>query len=176
MKILEGLATVVVGLFSWWFVHDFPDEATFLSEDDRARVKARLRADKQSSAEHEDFSMKYFWSALKDWKMYAFMIIYQGADTALYAFSLFLPTIIKALGFTATRANLLTVPPYAVAACFTIFIGWLADRTHQRALCNLGCATLGVVGFLMLIASTNPHIQYAGTFLGAMGIVSLLLV
>jgi len=30
--------------------------------------------------------------------------------------------------------------------------------------------SIGLAGFCMLIASTNPHIQYAGTFLGAMGI------
>lgn len=29
----------------------------------------------------------------------------------LYSFSLFLPTIIKALGYTSTKAQLLTVPP-----------------------------------------------------------------
>lgn len=168
--ILEGLATVLIGCASWWMVHDFPDEATFLTDEDRRRVHARLRLDMQSSAEHEEYNFKYFISALKDWKMYMFMIIYQGCDTALYAFSLFLPTIIKGLGYTNTRANLLTVPPYAVAACFTIFIGWIADRSHQRAYCNLACGVLAVAGFIMLIASTNPHVQYAGTFLGAMGI------
>jgi hypothetical protein len=28
----------------------------------------------------------------------------------------------------------------------------------------------GITGFAMLLGSGNPHIQYAGTFLGAMGI------
>ena len=35
--ILEGLATVLVGIVSFWMVHDFPDDATFLSDVDRAR-------------------------------------------------------------------------------------------------------------------------------------------
>lgn len=30
--------------------------------------------------------------------------------------------------------------------------------------------SIGIVGFCMLIASSNPHIKYAGTFLGAAGI------
>jgi hypothetical protein len=41
--------------------------------------------------------------------------MYMGVDGSLYAFSLFLPSIISSLGYTATRAQLLTVPPYAVA-------------------------------------------------------------
>lgn len=57
-------------------VHDFPDTATFLSEQDRARVIRRLKEDQQSSAEHEEFKMGYFWTAVTDWKMYLGMFIY----------------------------------------------------------------------------------------------------
>lgn len=130
--ILEGLLTFIVGLLSFWFVQDFPDEARFLSPDDRRRVIRRLRQDKQSSAEHEQFRFRYLWAALRDWKTYTSMVIYAGCNGSLYAFSLFLPTIVEQLGFTSAKAQLLTVPPYAVAAVCTIGIGWLADRTGWR--------------------------------------------
>jgi hypothetical protein len=55
-------------------VHDFPDEATFLSEEDRALVIRRLKDDQQASATHEDFQMKYFWSACLDWKTWLYMV------------------------------------------------------------------------------------------------------
>jgi len=168
--ILEGLATIIVGIASYWMVYDFPDNATFLSPADRARVLQRLRADQQSSAEHEEFKMEYFWAAVKDWKMYAFMVIYMGCDGALYAFSLFLPTIINELGYESTKANLLSVPPYAAAAILTILIGWLADRTRQRGLCNVTVSFLGIAGFSMLLGSDKAGVKYAGTFLGALGI------
>jgi MFS family permease len=95
--ILEGLATIVIGVISFWMVYEFPDEARFLSDDDRKRVLKRLSADQQASAEHEQFKMAYFWNSLKDWKTYTGMIIYMGADGSLYAFSLFVPTIINEL-------------------------------------------------------------------------------
>jgi hypothetical protein len=41
----EGLATVVLGALSFYFVHDFPDDATFLSDEDRGRVIRRLKID-----------------------------------------------------------------------------------------------------------------------------------
>jgi hypothetical protein len=97
-------------------------------------------------------------------------IIYMGADGALYAFSLFLPTIIQGLGYKSTIANLLSVPPYAAAAVVTVIVGWIADRTQQRGLCNICVSLLGMAGFSMLLGSSKPGIQYAGTFLGAMGI------
>ncbi|KAH7364095.1 MFS nicotinic acid transporter-like protein [Rhexocercosporidium sp. MPI-PUGE-AT-0058] len=168
--ILEGIVTVVFGFLSFWCVHDFPDEAKFLSEQDRARVIRRLKMDKQSSAEHEEFKMKYVIMALKDYKMWLGMVIYMGCDMPLYAFSLFLPSIIKQMGYSSTTAQLLSVPPYALAACLTVLIGFIADRTHQRGLCNIAVAFIGIVGFSMLLGSDDAHVKYAGTFLGALGI------
>ncbi|KAJ5167618.1 uncharacterized protein N7482_003212 [Penicillium canariense] len=169
--ILEGLATIVIGVISFWCVHDFPDQAKFLSPEDRARVLRRLAADQQSSAEHEEFKMSYFWASLTDWKTYTGAIIYMGADGSLYAFSLFVPTIINELvSYSAIRAQLLSVPPYAAAAILTITIGFIADRTRQRGLCNIGVSLLGMVGFAMLLGCESPGARYAGTFLGAMGI------
>ncbi|THV49312.1 hypothetical protein BGAL_0201g00110 [Botrytis galanthina] len=131
--IIEGVITVGFGLLSFFFVHDFPDTATFLSEQDRARVIRRLKMDKQSSAEHEEFKMEYFWAAVKDYKMWLGMITYMGADMPLYAFSLFLPTI-------------------------------------RRGIFNICTSLIGVIGFGLQLGSQNPHIKYAGTFLGALGI------
>ena len=76
--ILEGLATVLIGIASFWMVFDFPDEATFLSDADRQRVIRRLKADQQSSAEHESFKMEYFWASVKDWKTWLSAAIYMG--------------------------------------------------------------------------------------------------
>ncbi|MCJ1340943.1 hypothetical protein MMC09_006239 [Bachmanniomyces sp. S44760] len=168
--ILEGLFTVIVGLVSFLMVHDFPDEARFLSEQDRARVIRRLKMDQQSSAEHEEFKMEYFWASVLDWKTWLGAVIYMGADCPLYAFSLFLPTIISDLGYASTKAQLLSVPPYAAAAIMTITIGWYADRSRQRGLCNMFVSLFGIVGFAMLLGSSHAGVQYAGTFLGAIGI------
>lgn len=98
-------------------------------------------ADQQSSAEHEEFKMKYFWLSVMDWKTWLYAAIYMGCspspspddilntdrylpgDVPLYAFSLFLPSIISSLGYTSTKAQLLSVPPYAAAAILTISVG-----------------------------------------------------
>ncbi|KAH8676100.1 major facilitator superfamily domain-containing protein [Xylariales sp. PMI_506] len=169
--ILEGLLTIVFAIGSFWMVHDFPDDAKFLSEPDRVRVIRRLKLDQQSSAEHEEFKMTYLWASLKDWKMWLGMVIYMGCDMPLYAFSLFLPTIVQQLGWTNTiQAQLMSVPPYAAATVLTVSIGYIADRTRQRGLCNIIVSALGIIGFAMLIGAEDPKVKYAGTFLGALGI------
>ncbi|KAF5627085.1 major facilitator superfamily transporter [Fusarium sp. NRRL 52700] len=167
--ILEGLATVVAGLACWWLVFDWPATASFLSPDDRIRVQRRLIMDRQGRTA-EDFDKRHMFAALKDWKTYGYMLIYMGCLTPLYAFSLFLPTIIAGMGHAGTKAQLLSVPPYAVAAALTICVGFYGDRTRQRGFCNIGIVLLGIAGFAMLIATSNPTIQYIGVFLGAAGI------
>ena len=75
------------------------------------------------------------------------------------------------LGYeSTTTAQLLSVPPYALAAVLTVVIGYIADRTGQRGIYNIGVSVIGVVGFAMLLAGTSPAVQYTGTFLGALGI------
>ena len=169
-KILEGLATILIGIACYWMVHDFPDEARFLTEEERARVIKRLRDDNQASAEHEKLSHRHVKSAYADWKTYAFSLVYSGCDAPLYAFSLFTPTVINELGYSSTTANLLSVPPYAAAAVMTVTVGYLADKTRQRGLFNVGTSLVGVIGFAMLIGSHQPGVKYAGIYLGAVGI------
>ncbi|KAK5043574.1 hypothetical protein LTR84_011381 [Exophiala bonariae] len=167
--IIEGVATVFVGLACWWMVFDWPDTATFLTPEDRIRLRRRLAADNQAST-HEEYDKRHIYAALTDWKTWLYAYIYMGCLIPLYAFSLFLPTILRGMGYTGTHAQLLSVPPYACAAVLTITIGWLADRSRLRGYFSMGISCLAIIGFCMLIGSTNPKIQYAGTFLGAMGI------
>lgn len=94
-----------------------------------------------------------------------------GCAMPLYAFSLFLPSIITGMGYkNPTTAQLMSVPPYACAAILTIVVGFYADKTGRRGLCNICVPLIGIVGFSMLLSSHNPHVKYAGTFLGALGI------
>ncbi|KAK1534850.1 major facilitator superfamily transporter [Colletotrichum costaricense] len=167
--IIEGLATVFVGIFCWWMVFDWPEGARFLTPDERIRVQRRLIADKQGRTA-EDFDKRHIYAAMTDWKTYGYMVIYMGCLVPLYAFSLFLPTILRGMGHQGTKAQLLSVPPYAVAAALTVTVGIIADKTRWRGYCNVATVTIGIVGFVMLISTTNPKVQYAGTFLGAAGI------
>lgn len=84
------------------------------------------------------------------------------------------PSIINQLGYSAAKAQLLTVPPYAVAFVFTLSIATLSERLHKRAIFIIGSAALGSVGYIILLANTNPvarpGVSYAGTILAAAGL------
>ncbi|KAI5857837.1 major facilitator superfamily domain-containing protein [Tricharina praecox] len=166
--ILEGLATIIAAAVAYFMINDYPQTAKFLTSDEKAEVQRRLKADRSSLA--DEFDLRYFFDAVKDWKIYVYMVIAIGVYTPLYSFSLFLPTIVKNMGYTDSTSQLMTVPPYIVACMFTIGIGYLADLHRQRGVCMALSSVLGSIGFLFLLSSPRPQIQYCGTFFAACGV------
>lgn len=122
-------------------MHDYPDTAKFLTQPERKEVVRRLTQDR--SALSNEFKMKFVKDALKDWKIWVHMVITIGIYTPLYSISVFLPTIVKGLGYTNEMAQLMSVPPYAVACIFTLGGGFLADRQRKRGVYMIGFNLLG---------------------------------
>ncbi|THH08865.1 hypothetical protein EW145_g2424 [Phellinidium pouzarii] len=172
--ILEGIASVLVGAASFYFVQDFPDTARFLTEPERIFVISRLQNDGQFSAGGEEAKWKFIWRSMIDWKTWVGMILYTGANGPLYGFSLFLPSIINQIGFKATPANLLTVPVYVLAGICTCTVGFLADRFGGRGYFAIGCYSLAFTGYLILILSKTAALSYFAVYLAACGIYPLI--
>ncbi|KAL8415293.1 hypothetical protein RB594_006226 [Gaeumannomyces avenae] len=167
--ILEGILTFAVALLAYKAMYDYPDSAKFLSDAEKKEVTDRLKLDRSSLA--DEFDMRYFWDAIKDWKIWVHMVITIGIYTGLYSYSLFLPTIIKGLGYSDPKvAQLMTVPPYVVACFFCIAAGWAADRLGQRGLFMIFFILMAMAGLVMLIVSESNSVKYAGCFLLASGI------
>ncbi|CAL3973203.1 hypothetical protein PZA11_005501 [Diplocarpon coronariae] len=169
--ILEGIATMLVAFVAYWAIHDYPDTAKFLTEEERTEVARRLKADRSSLA--DEFNLKFAKDAFKDWKIYVHMFITIGIYTPLYSISLFLPTIVKNMGYSNEESQLMTVPPYVVACIFTIGTGYYADKLKQRGVFMLAHQVSAMVGFAMLASSGKPGVQYTGTFLATSGIYPL---
>ncbi|OAL47511.1 high-affinity nicotinic acid transporter [Pyrenochaeta sp. DS3sAY3a] len=166
--ILEGLLSIVVSIVAYWCIYDYPATARFLTPEERTEVERRLHADHGHLS--NDFNMKYVWQAIGDWKIYIFMLICMAGFCPIYSFALFLPTIIKNMGYTANDAQLMSVPPYVCACFFTIAASWYADKVRKRGIFMMGFQLVGIAGFAMLVATKRPDVQYAGTVLAAIGI------
>ncbi|KAJ7173592.1 major facilitator superfamily domain-containing protein [Mycena filopes] len=169
--LLEGLATVIVSLVAFWAMSDYPATATFLTPVERKHLLDVLRQDTAGEPSH--FETKFVWDALKSPKSWLHAIIFLGISAPIYSFTLFLPTIIHALGFSATNAQLLTIPPYAVGCVCTISAGLLSDHKHIRGPFIAAFSLLGILGYVMLLATNpekHPAAGYAGCIIAAAGV------
>ena len=74
---------------AFFVLHDFPETATFLTEEERAFVVYRLKyqgqvKEKESGrplvAEAEEFQWKYVLDAFKDWQIWVNIFVYWGVS------------------------------------------------------------------------------------------------
>lgn len=123
---------VFLALASFRLMADYPERAKFLTDRERKHIQERLLLDRSGLA--EEFEMRYVRDALCDWKIWVHMLIAAGTFTGVYSYSLFLPTIIRDLGYSSTTAQLMSTPPYLVACVICVAAGWWADRLQQRGI------------------------------------------
>ncbi|KAL6711646.1 hypothetical protein ACN47E_004580 [Coniothyrium glycines] len=176
--ILEGMLTVVVAVFAFFALHDFPETASFLNEEERAFVVYRLKYQGQIEdesgvrvAQDDSFQWKYVKDAFLDWQVWANVGVYWGIVCPLYGVSLFLPTIISGLGYRSSTAQLLTIPIYITASVLAVTVAWFSDRVGKRHPFILICLCIMAVGFIMCIAGgSKPGLVYAGVFIAACAI------
>lgn len=63
------------------------------------------------------FSKKQFVAVFKDYQNAFYTLIYISVLVCISSYSTFLPTIIRDMGVSSLKAQLLTIPPYIVACC-----------------------------------------------------------
>ena len=96
---------MVAGL-GFLFLLGFPDNANsrslrFLTEDERKCVIGRVNADR-GDAELVKFNLRLWARSGKDWKIWAYALIFGSITTVSYALAYFLPIILNlGLGFDA---------------------------------------------------------------------------
>ncbi|KAI1172018.1 major facilitator superfamily domain-containing protein [Nemania sp. FL0916] len=171
--ILEGIVTVVIAVSAYWFVHNYPDTSSFLSDDERKVIRQRLAADCDATQE-ESFSWAGVREALQDPKCWLYGLGFHTMSLPLYTLSLFLPTIITNLGYQAAEAQLLSVPPYAFAFGTTVGVAILSERLNKRGVFIAGSSIFAAIGYSILLGNTNPvarpGVSYAAVFFAAGGI------
>lgn len=82
--IIEGLMTVVVGVVAKFWVADWPEKATFLTDVERRMLVRRLAAD-TGEARMDRLGRRATRRLLTDWKIYAGTLAYFGVVNTGYA-------------------------------------------------------------------------------------------
>lgn len=92
--------------------------------------------------------------------------------SALYSYSLFIPTIVKALGYSAIGAQLYSVPLYVVAAVATLAVALLSDALKLRGPIMLAVLPISIAGYAIIRTTSSDSVRYAALFPMAIGLYS----
>jgi len=88
-----------------------------------------------------------------------------GLAVNTYSFLFFFPTIVTGLGYSGSRAQLFTVPPYIVGVFVMLSVSLLSDRIKLRGPFVLLLTLLTITGYSMAIAGKTNWVRYGGCFL-----------
>ena len=164
--VAEGVPSIIVGVVLFWVLRDTPKEATWLSEEERRVVIARI------AGEPREQERKKLGPALKDVRVLILSIVMLGFTIGSYAVTIWLPQIIKVSQFSNTEVGFLSAIPYFFACVGSIVWAANVDRSGKK-IGNLTMACLvSTAGLVISIVSHSFIISMIGMAVALIGITS----
>lgn len=166
---LEGAVSVLAGVVCLLYLPDTPELATrFLNAEEirflRTRKLAVQRINQDIHTEEEGSRRLFPWKMLKsvflDWQIYLTVIIYWSNALPNYAVKFNMPAVIKGMGYTSAKAQLLTIPPYAIGTISAFVSSWIADRYKWRMPFIAFGQTVLIVSFAILYSFGYAPTRY----------------
>ncbi|RDW78843.1 putative MFS transporter [Aspergillus mulundensis] len=167
--ILEGLFTVCFGLFSFAMLPNTPETVMTFTPRHKEHCLRRLQSD-ANLFESDKVTTKKVFSVFKDIHVILVSAILFCSGTCLFGLAYFSPSIVQAMGYSNTRTQLMTVPPYAVAFVVTMITAFIADRYRQRGLCAFATTLIALVGAVLMLVGRSIAIRYTALILLVTGI------
>jgi ACS family tartrate transporter-like MFS transporter len=128
--ILEGIPAVALGVTALFYLTDWPRDANWLPEDERAWIADELEREKQAKQKAQRITI---WQALRQRDVLLLTLSYFGATTGGYGIGFWLPSIIKRLsGQSDLRVNLIVSLPYIAGFLAQQINAWHSDKSRER--------------------------------------------
>jgi ACS family tartrate transporter-like MFS transporter len=146
--VLEGIPAVLLGVVAFFFLTDWPREATWLEADQREWIQQKLQEEKPAGAQ-----VRTVWQTLR-----SRTVLLLAAATFLtyfvyYTFTFWFPTMLKRQsGFSDARVGLLGALPYLLTFVVMLVNGWHSDQRGERRWHSAVPQFIAVIGLLGLLS------------------------
>jgi ACS family tartrate transporter-like MFS transporter len=166
MYLAEAVPTVLLGIVVFFYLTDRPPMAKWLSAEERTWLTSTIDHERRQIEAHGTISLlRSFW----DPRVLLLTINYFGIVTASLGMLLFLPQIVKSLGFTNMQVGWVTMIPYLCGAAAMVIVGWISDRTGERRWNLFFTCALGTVGLVICGLFVNSYWAIVGMSIAAIG-------
>ncbi|WP_192073025.1 MFS transporter (plasmid) [Pantoea agglomerans] len=169
MFMLEAIPTLIMGLVVLLVLKDRVEQAEWLDEDEKRRVRADLDEDNQQKACHG--TVKAF---VADRRLWLLALIYFCVVMGQYALTFWLPTLVRNSGVSEPlHIGLLTSLPYLCAIIFMLLAGRSGDRYRERRWHLIVPMLIGLTGLtLATLLSHSVSVSLLSLCIAAAGILS----
>jgi ACS family tartrate transporter-like MFS transporter len=179
----EGIPSFLMGFSVLYLLKDKPDDAGWLSREEKVWLDAELEQDQQASGAAEKHNLMDAFKAPMIWLLATICFVDQ---VGVYTVNLWMPLILTSFlhGTTAAsgvlsraQASLITtysMIPYFAAAVFTVVVGYSSDRSGERRWHIAGCLILSAIGFAWAGTTHSLVAALMGFTLAAVGYWSIM--
>ncbi|OAX79911.1 hypothetical protein ACJ72_05767 [Emergomyces africanus] len=167
--LLEGFPSVIVAVFVWIYVPDSPGKARYLTP--RERKVAKLRLKKSNGTRYRDrsrerqFDWREIGRTLRDPKSYLTALMFFSCNVAFSSMPVFLPTILKDMGYPAQTSQALSAPPYILSFLIVLLTASLSDRQRTRSPYLIAHALVSSAAYLSIALAGHFHTHLSSTLL-----------
>eukprot|EP01100_Stratorugosa_tubuloviscum_P011772 TRINITY_DN5339_c0_g1_i1.p1 TRINITY_DN5339_c0_g1~~TRINITY_DN5339_c0_g1_i1.p1 ORF type:complete len:459 (-),score=185.00 TRINITY_DN5339_c0_g1_i1:63-1439(-) len=145
--LIEGFPSILTGIFTCFYLPNYPNNAKWLTEEERKLAKLRLPDIEEKKS---NFEFDKVLDILLNTTVWFFALIQVSIVTPSYAVTFYIPSIINEIGFTKFQSNLLSSPVFAVTAIMVFLIARQSDIYGDRSIVLISCASISAVAFVLL--------------------------
>jgi ACS family tartrate transporter-like MFS transporter len=168
MFVVTGLPAVVLGFVFYRVIRNGPREATFLAEDEKRWLVARLEADADAlggTAAHP------FLRGLLNPRVAFLVVMYVLFAFSLFGFQFFVPQMLQQFGLGTTAIGWVAALPPLLAVGPMLWWSRHSDRTRERVRHFAAAAAVASLGFLIAgLSMDRPVIAIVGFCIAGIGL------
>lgn len=165
--IFESIPAVVLGICTWFFLTDRPENATWLRTDERGWLSA-VMAEEQTRVGTEKYVT--VWKSLIDIRVIALGGVHFAQAGVAVGMAVFVTLIVKQLGHSNMETGWLTAIPFVFGTLGILIWGHISDRMNERKWNLTASCTVMAIGLAMAGYYNGTYMAIVGLSIGMIGL------
>ena len=155
LLVLEAIPAIAGGVLTYLFLPNGPQEAKFLSRDEKAWITAELAREEERKRGEYQISVMQTFCNLRIWHLASIQFT---ALVGLYSISFWMPQVLKSLfsHYSNTVVGFLVVLPQVAGLVGMVLVSRSSDRNMERRYHAAIPTAVGGIAWLLLGSTTSP--------------------
>jgi len=165
--LLEGLPSVLLGVVTWFYLTERPNQAGWLAPDERTWLDGRVSAERVRKEAHLSLTMpQTFFNG----QVFALGLVAFANSTLIFGVGFFLPQIVKGFDLTNMQTGWVSIIPSAAGAVAMIWWGRRSDRLMERKYHLLAALVVAAGGVAIAALLNDPLLKMIAFTVSAIGL------
>ncbi|MEN9669559.1 MAG: putative tartrate transporter, partial [Planctomycetota bacterium] len=171
--LLEGIPSVILGVAVFYYLTDYPRDASWLSSEQKDWIVSEMEKEEQQRKQRFNADRL---SAVLQWRVWLLIAIYSTLAVGTNASGAYFPKLIKQqFDYLDTfQIGLLSALPHICAIVGMIVFSISSDRMNERRGHLIVAALLAVIGWSLAAANFSPVIALVGLCIAQTGMMSMI--